>query len=171
MEQLKIRMAFFLSMIISTTTLPCMAMEEVSFRHKTAKPPKLKIDCRKKMGKHDAFPTYTCFDKEGNAVAFDPGNDWEEVMMERLCLQHKVIRNIRPCIKIVGKQDRIKNVGCVDVKGNLYIISPDQSEWIEIDAENPDCKPHIIEMDDIPRGTIEMRKKEIDRSKNGKSGK
>ena len=60
-------------------------------------------------------------------------------------------------MKFLGKQDKIKHVGCVDTKGNLNIFSPDPNKWEELDADNPDCKPHIIEMDDVPKGTINLK--------------
>lgn len=166
----KIKAIIILQIILFATASPCMAWEEVSFRHKTAGPPKFKIGCRKKQGKHDAFPTYTCYDKKGNAVAFDPGDDWEQVTLEKICLKHKVRDNIRGCIKIKGKQDKIDYVGCVDAKGDLNIFALDRSKWEVLDAANPDCKPHIIEID-IPRGTIDMKKDDTGKGDSDEPGK
>ena len=153
----KIKAIILLQLFFIAISLPCMAWEKVSFRHKTAKPPKFKIECLKKQGKHDAFPTYTCYDKEGNTEAFDPGNEWEEVTVEKVCFRHKVRDHIRGCIKIQGIQDKIEHCICVDAEGNLNMFTPDPSKWEELDANHPDCKPHIIEMD-VPRGTIDIKK-------------
>ena len=132
-----------------------MAWEKVSFRHKTAEPPTFKVECRKIQGKHDAHPTYKCYDNEGNSEDFDPGNEWEEVTIENICFRHKVRDNIRGCMKFKCIQDIFYHFVCVDAKGNLNIFFPDPKKWEELDAENPDCKPHIIEMD-VPKGTIDL---------------
>ena len=156
MHSSKIKKVITLQMIFFLATLPCMAWEKVSFRHKTADPPKLNIECRKIQGKNDKYPIYKCYDKEGNSEAFDPNNEWEEVTIENVCFRHKDRDNIRACTKFQGIQDKIEHVGCTDAKGNLQIFSPDPKKWEELEADNPDCKPHIIEMD-VPRGTIELK--------------
>jgi hypothetical protein len=152
-----IKAVIILQLIFLVTTLPCLAWEKVSFRHKTAKPPTFKLECRKIQGKHDAHPTYKCYDKEGNSEAFDPKNEWEEVTIEIVCFRHMDRDNIRGCMKFLGKQDYIEHVGCADAKGNLNIFLPDPKKWEELEADNLDCKPRIIEMYDVPRGgTIDL---------------
>lgn len=166
----KIKMIIIMQTIIAAMALPCLAGEKVSFLQKTAKPPIFKIDCHKIQGKNDAFPTYTCFDKEGYAEKFDPGKEWEEVTVEAICYRHSVRENIRVCLKIQGKQDKTEHYGCVDAKGDLIPFAPDQNIWEKLAADNPDCKPHIIKMD-IPRGTISLENDESDRSDSGEQGK
>jgi hypothetical protein len=166
----KIKAVILLHIFFFVTALPGLAWEKVSFRHKTAKPFKFKVECRKLKGKLDANPTFKCYDTEGNSENFDPGGDWEEVTIENICFQHKVRDNIRGCIKIQGKQDGIEHVGCMDAKGNLNLFSPDPNKWEVLLADNPDCRRHIIEMD-IPRGTIDLQNDESDRSVSGEPGK
>jgi hypothetical protein len=170
MGRSKIKAVFLLHIFFFASALPGMTREKISFRHKTAKPLKLKVECRKFQGQQDANPIYKCYDTEGNSENFDPGIEWEEVTIENICFRHKIRDNIRGCIKIQGKQDGIEHVGCIDAKRNLNIFSPDPGKWEELLAENPDCKPHIIEMD-IPRGTIDLQNDESDWSVSGEPGK
>jgi hypothetical protein len=165
-----IKLVFLIQIVFLATALPCMAWEKVSFRHKTAKPTKYKLECRKIQRKHDAHPTYKCYNKEGDSEDFDPGNEWEEVTIENVCFRHKVRDHIRGCIKIRGKQDNIEHVGCVDAKGNLNVFSPDPKKWVELLAEDPDCKSHIVKID-VPRGTIDLQNVESNRSMTGEPGK
>ena len=166
----RIKIIIFLQTLLYTSAIFCMAGETVSFRHKTAKPVRFKLDCREKQGKHDAFTTYTCYDKEGNAEPFYPGNEWVEVTVEKVCLRHKLRDNIRECIKIHGKHDKIEHYGCVDAKGKLNIFALDPNNWEKLNAEDPDCKPHLIEMD-IPRGAFDLNGEKPDRRESGEPSK
>lgn len=167
MRNYKIKTVTLLQLISFMAVSQCMAWEKVSFIKKTATPFKLKIDCRKKQGKNNAISNYNCFDKNENLVAFEPGADWKEVTLQKICLQHKLKDHIRGCIKIQEKQDRTEHIGCADTDGTLNFFDPNPDKWIQIDAKNPDCMPHVIQMD-VPRGSINMNINKIDWDNDGK---
>ena len=66
--------------IVLGWALPCAALKEaVCFRNLVTD--RIKTDCLKLKGKHDAFPTYKCFDTEKkDYINFEPKEDeWEEL--------------------------------------------------------------------------------------------
>ena len=67
-------------LIVLGWVLPCAALKEaVCFRHVVTD--RVKTDCLKLKGKHDAFPTYKCFDTEKkDYIDFEPKEyEWEEL--------------------------------------------------------------------------------------------
>ena len=151
----KIMMIMILQTFIALMTLPCMA-EEVSFRSKTAIPPKFKLKCEKILGKHDVFPTYKCPNKKGDDEDFDPGNDWEEVALKSVCYHHRTKPIFRVGLYIQSKQDKTEYNVCIKNNGDLILFVAEQDKWEMLDADHPDCKPHIIKMD-VPRGTTYLK--------------
>lgn len=170
MNGLKVKTIIILQVIMTVMAFQCMAKEKVSFRHKTVNPSAFKLDCYKIQGPQDAFASYTCFDEAGDSEKFDPGIEWEEVTVEPLCYRHSIRDNIRACIRIQGKQNKTEYYGCIDAKGCLIPFTPDQNIWEKLEADNPECTPHIIEMD-VPRGTIHLKNDEPDGSNCDKQGK
>ena len=140
-----------------------MAMEKVAFRHKTDNT--LKTDCRKTQGKHDAFPTYFCFDKEGNLETFKPGKQWEPVQVAKICFQNKLRDDIRVCIKIRGPQNKTDSYACMKTKGVLTAFKPDKNEWELIKADDHCCKPLLKKLD-VPRNATIIFTNTADESKN-----
>lgn len=98
MYLIRFRHALIFLVVSLFTAPPCPAMEKVAFRNKTNHT--LKTDCRKTKGKHDAFFTYFCYDQEGNVEDFDPGKDWEPVVVSKVCFRNKIKENIRVGIQI-----------------------------------------------------------------------
>ncbi len=140
-----------------------MAMEKVAFRHKTDNT--LKTDCRKTQGKHDAFPTYFCYDKEGNLETFKPGKQWEQVLVTKICFQNKLRDDIRVCIKIRGPQDKTDSYACMKTKGVLTAFKPDKNEWELIKADDHRCKP-LLKKVDVPRNATITFTNNTDESRN-----
>jgi len=162
-----IKIIILLQLCLYGMAFPSMAWEEISFINKATTPFKLKIDCRKKQGKYDATPTYICFEKDGELVHFDPGDDWKEVTHQKICLKDKLRDNIEVCVKIKEKQEKTEHIGCLKKDGTLDFSYRDPQKWMQIDAENPDCKPYFIKWDP-PRGSIDMKTNKIEWDNNGK---
>ena len=98
---------------------------------------------------------------------FDPGDDWKEVTHQKICLKDKLRDNIEVCVKIKEKQEKTEHIGCLKKDGTLDFSYRDPQKWMQIDADNPDCKPHFIKWDP-PRGSIDMKTNKIEWDNNGK---
>lgn len=96
---------FILTVAFTLAPLPCDA-GQVFFKHKTEK--KIKSDeCIKLMGIHDKFPTYKCFDKNGELKLFDPKPDWEEADISEICFEKNDTYKI--VLKAVGKETKTES--------------------------------------------------------------
>jgi len=74
-----IRVQVFLFMVSLVAATNAHALEAVCLRHKATD--RIKTDCFKFQGKHDAFPRYECPDEKGKLITFELKNEWEETDM------------------------------------------------------------------------------------------
>lgn len=71
-----------------------------------------------------------------------------------VCFKHKVTDVVRTnCFKNQGKNDPSPVIKCFDKSNNLEVFKPGD-KWIEIDGNDPICKPKCEGKDcpDIPHG-------------------
>lgn len=116
---------------------PCLG-ESVAFRHKTDGT--VKTGCEKIQGRHDAYPTYWCFDKEGERSTFDPGKDWEEAELKDVCFRHRVRDSIKSnCVEVLGKESKLSSFVCPGEGKDIKLFDPGM-DWEQLDKNQHACK-------------------------------
>lgn len=149
-----LKMFFILSAVWCMVQSPCSG-EDVFFRHKTGK--KIKSDCIKMKRENDKFPTYKCFEKDGELNKFIPKPHWEEADISETCFEQN--DNYKIVLKVIGKETKAETYFYPGKKGNMILFDPGK-KWKPLNES--DCRELRKEHKpiEVPRGISELFDKE-----------
>ncbi|MCI5149033.1 MAG: hypothetical protein D3916_06550 [Candidatus Electrothrix sp. MAN1_4] len=124
---------------------------KVAFLHMQDKT--LKEDCVEIKGKHDALPSYSCYDDEGIAQSMTLGEDWRLVQAEKVCFYHTVRDTIRVCMEITPLTENAgSSYTCAIGDGPTKSFEPTK-RWEKLTAEDKRCAPRLQSFD-VPKNMV-----------------
>ena len=124
---------------------------KVAFLHVQDKT--LKEDCVEIKGKHDAVPSYSCFDDEGIAQPMTPGEDWQLVQADRVCFLHKVRDTIRVCLEITPLTENAASCYTCAIGDEPPRSFEPSRRWKKLTIEDKRCAPRVQSFD-VPKTMV-----------------